>query len=357
MTLQASRDRVSLLKRTSRAAVSEARRLWRGINTSQINTSWQAALPRLITVISGAQLLAGETADDYIAAALSAQDIVKPPEAQIDPAGLVGVASDGRPLASLLIQPALTAMAAVSAGSTVSRAMQTGYAALEMVTRTQVSDAFRAADSVASTGRRVTTYVRVLTPPSCSRCVILAGSDRAWHTAFRRHPGCDCVSLPTTRTRGFARRTDPDSYFRSLSVEEQDRVFTKSGAQAIRDGADIGSVVNARRKAAGMTGTVSNRVRKRAREAGLDADDFVSVDGRRQLRAVNVLGEDRFVTLEGRQVQLPGGGTAPRLMPESIYQIAESQEHAIRLLKRHGYLFDRPSFIPGPDGRLVRVGT
>lgn len=335
--LKASSDRAELLKRTSRGAVAEARRLWRGIDTSRISASWQAAIPRLATVIAASQLLAAQTAESYIGDALGQQDITKPVEGLLNPWALVGVASDGRPLETLLIQPALAVLGALAEGFSMARSMQIGYAGLESITRTQVADGFRAADSVAGAARRVSTYVRVLTPPSCSRCVILAGDDRAWNTSFKRHPGDDCISLPTTRTKGYARRTNPDEYFRSLSREEQDRVFTKAGAQAIRDGADIGQVVNARRKAAGMAGTVSKRVRKRARDVGLDADEFQR-RGRGRLQTVSVLGEDTFITLEGRPVQLPGGGSAPRMMPESIYAVARDQDHAIRLLKRHGYI-------------------
>lgn len=41
--------------------------------------------------------------------------------------------------------------------------------------------------------------------------------------------------------------TGPGDYFESLDRAEQDKIFTKAGAQAIRDRADINQVVNARR--------------------------------------------------------------------------------------------------------------
>lgn len=352
--IRAAVERQRNLKDTSRSAVSNARRLWRDVDPGAVNTSWQRLLPQMATVIIGTQVVASQNADDYTQAALDAQGLDRPADGRVDPQGLAGVASDGRPLASLLSQPVVVTLAALAAGATQTRAMAEGYTELEMITRTQVADAFRAADSVAAVSRRVTHYVRVLTPPSCSRCVVLAGSDRAWNSAFRRHPGCDCISLPTTVTRGLDQRTDPRGYFDSLSPAEQDRVFTNAGAAAIRDGADIGQVVNARRKAAGMTETVSPRTRRRVREQGLDAGEFAT-SGRGGLQTVEVFGEQRFVTLEGRGVDLPGGGTAPRLMPESIYEIARDPEHAVALLKRHGYIIDRPRFRPGPDGRLTRV--
>jgi hypothetical protein len=321
--------------------MSEARRLWRGVDPARISDTWRAAIPRLMTVLMGAQFVAGQTATDYVSAALEQQSIRSPVDGLLNPFALVGVASDGRPLDTLLIQPALAAMSALADGYTRSRSMQIGYASLEMLTRTQVADAFRGADSVAGSTRRVARYVRVLTPPSCSRCVVLAGDDRAWNTSFKRHPGCDCISMPTTQTKGFARRTDPRGYFESLSREEQDRVFTKAGAQAIRDGADVAQVVNARRKAAGMSSAAPSKQDKiKARETGVDIGQFAASGGqRRRLQTVDVFGQPTFVTLSGNAIKLPGGGQAPRLMPESIYAIAKDQDHAIRLLKLHGYIY------------------
>jgi hypothetical protein len=81
-----------------------------------------------------------------------------------------------------------------------------------------------------------------------------------------------------------------------MSAAEQDKVFTKAGAQAIRDGADPAKVVNARR---GMQ---------------------TAADG-------------RLYTTEA------AGRTASRLMPEQIYREANgSRDEAIRLLRRFGYI-------------------
>jgi hypothetical protein len=97
-------------------------------------------------------------------------------------------------------------------------------------------------------------------------------------------------------------RTDPKLYFESLSGPEQDRIFTKVGAQAIRDGADIFQVVNARRTKAGM------------------------------YTAGGLKYTTESTTKRGRK-------RGPRLMPESIYKIAGSDRaEAIRLLRFHGYL-------------------
>src|SRR5690625_5568244 len=95
----------------------------------------------------------------------------------------------------------------------------------------------------------------MVNPGACDRCAILAGRFYRWNDGFLRHPDCMCEHVATTASseqeafdRGLIE--DPYEYFESLSEEEQDRRFGKAGAQAIRDGADMSQVVNARR---GMT--------------------------------------------------------------------------------------------------------
>lgn len=323
--------RRSLQQRTAEEARRTARRLWRQVDQGAIIPSWRQMLPQLAALIAGMQVLAAQTADTYVNDALNAQNLELGSEGTTNPQGLSGFASDGWPLASLLVMPAVQAARLMQQGVPASRAVAFGRASLEMIASTQVNDAFRIADSVASTSRRATTYVRVLGPNPCSRCIMLAGQV-SWKTAFRRHPNCSCSTLPSTQAAGREYATDPKAYFESLSREEQDRIFTKAGAQAIRDGADMNRVINARRKAAGMqSASERGRLQRRATPAG-----------------------DRFVTFED-PFRLTGGGVAPRLMPESIYEIARDQEHAIQLLKRHGYILDLPAYLPGPDGRLTRV--
>ena len=99
---------------------------------------------------------------------------------------------------------------------------------------------------------------------------------------------------------------DPHSYFESLSEVEQNRVFTNSGAEAIRAGADPLQVVNARR---GMH-----------------------------------VAQGRLVTTEGttRRGLYGRTSTRVRLMPETIQRMAGgSRERYRQLLTEYGYL--RPS--------------
>lgn len=110
------------------------------------------------------------------------------------------------------------------------------------------------------------------------------------------------MGIPAAEDRSDDLRTDPNAYFKSLSRAEQDKVFTKAGAQAIRDGADISQVVNIRRKG----GLYTAGGRKYTRESTTKR------------------------------------GVVPkkqRLTPEQIYKdAAGDREAAITLLRQNGYL-------------------
>lgn len=322
--------------RLARAMESAAARLWGRVDRGRIADSWAALVPALLALLVGAQRAAAGQADEYVAAALAEQGLSQEAVGRVNVDALVGIASDGRPLDTLLYQPAITALTGIAAGHVVPRAMAAGQVALQMIVATQVADAGRVADQVALTAhRRASGYVRMLVGDSCSRCVILAGRWYAYNAGFDRHPRCDCIHVPAREDTGDSIRTNPRTYFDSLSREEQDRVFTRAGAEAIRLGADISQVVNARRGAYGLTPA----------GARLTAEEARAVRGGRRLgrlTAVDVFGRQLYVTTEGTRRGLaarrlrPG---APRLMPESILQLAgDNRDEAIRLLRYHGYI-------------------
>lgn len=304
------RERSRLARSTAAAAMA----LWREVADDDIARSWAALVARLLVLVTGAQRAAAQRADDYVSRVLDAQAFDPAPAGEVRPEALSGVASDGRPLASLLYTPAITALRAIRSGRPVSEALRSGRAAVGTIVRTQVEDAGRVADGVAVAVRPSVGYTRYVNPPACSRCIILAGRFYRYNTGFLRHPLCDCIHVPTRNERYAESEgliSDPRSYFDSLSREEQDRIFTRAGAQAIRDGADIGQVVNARR--------------------GL------SRAGGRPVRGRPVLTTTEGVTrrgLAGRQMP----PNTPRLMPESIYELARDRDEAIRLLRRFGYV-------------------
>ena len=128
-------------------------------------------------------------------------------------------------------------------------AWEAGGQLLATITQTALIDTQRMAKSVAGLMRPKTLYVRIANVPCCARCAVLAGKRGYWDEAFRRHPGCDCtqIAVPDDDSIRFdGPGFDVQAYWDSLSAADQDKVFTKSGAAAIRAGADINQVVNSR---------------------------------------------------------------------------------------------------------------
>ncbi len=173
------------------------------------------------------------------------------------------------------------------------------FTQLEGIVQTQVADAARQA-TAAEMGVRpaVTGWVRMLNPPACGRCAILAGRFYRWSQGFARHPRCDCRHIPTTDRDPDGLVSDPRAYFDSLPAPEQNRRFGGPVAQAIRDGADMARAVNATGRRSGMT---------------------------------SVQGGIKLTTEAAQRGRL-------RLTPEGIYRLASDRDEAIRLLRVHGYI-------------------
>lgn len=302
-----------LMQGIQSAAVLVGRRAWGNVDPGNISGSWAANLAVILPVISAYQGQAALAGAGYGAATLAAQELYEPPEAFVDPGGFAGTASDGRPLEGLLYSAATQAKTMIAGGTPVREALKSGRSTLDTLMRTQVADAGRAAAGVDVATRSNVGYVRMLNPPSCPRCVILAGRFYRWNAGFARHPRCDCIHVPSTENVAGDATTDPYAYFESLSEVEQDKAFGRSYAQAVRDGGDISQVVNARR---GM------------RPGGLTTTEGTSRRG--HFRA--------------------SGGRGQRLTPEGIYQKANSREEALQLLEKNGYI------LPGgqnPTGAIM----
>lgn len=343
-----TRQRQALARRAARAVDA----LWKRVDRADIARSWLALVPVATAAVTHAQTLSAASADGYLSDLAAAYGVDDQAAAEVRAAAFAGVASDGRELGPLLFRPAVTSLAAIGQGASVPAALNAGRFVADMIARTQVADAGRAADATALAARHTMTgYVRVLSAPSCSRCVILAGRRYRYNAGFKRHPRCDCVHLPVpSASAADPLLTQPRAYFDSLSRADQDRIFTNAGAEAIRLGADPAQVVNARRGAAGLTPAGARITAAEARAIR---------DGRSigRLQTVSVFGRDLFVTTEGTTTRglagqrlgaktngVKAGGAryrstrTPRLMPESILQIAHDRDEAIRLLRRFGYL-------------------
>lgn len=239
-------------QKISAAAVTEARRAaTRGTSA-------------VITTLTQYQLLAASLTFESTPTILSEQGITAPTAGTASLSALVTGADATQMLDNLATQ-----------------------AAFDRLILSLVQDAGRTAAAV-DLGRRpaLTGYVRSLNPPSCSRCVVLAGRVYRYSTGFARHPGCDCLMTPTNDANGRDLVTDPSDLVDRGLV----RGLSKADMQALDSGADLGQVVNVRRKAAGLTVGSSVTVR------------------------------------------------AGRLTPQGILNVASDRDEAIRLLRQFGYI-------------------
>jgi hypothetical protein len=315
--------------RRTRLTANEVQRLWAQLDRANLSGSWTASVgPRIVRAITAGQLSSANAADDYVDEIVDAEGADPDRVGRVRPEAFAGLAADGRSLDSLMLLSVITTKQGIAGGLSTDDAMMRGLSQALRLSSSEVTQAGRSAVGSSMVGQRtIQGYVRVVNPPACSRCIILAGKEYGWNKGFQRHPRCDCVHLPTTLVARHQRRgfIDPNDYFNSLSEGEQNRVFGLAGARAIREGADMGQIVNARR---GMyTTTAYGRTVQATREGATRRGAFYRLERRRAI--------DRgLVGPSGRGFQL----RTPRLMPEEIFRLADSRDEAIAMLRRFGYL-------------------
>lgn len=296
-------------------ALAVSRRSWKQVSAADISASWTEALAGLVPLITALQVRAATEGAGYVADALADQGSYVVPDGFADPQQFAGVAADGRSLAGLLYAPATAIKSAVGAGMDVSQAVALGGRSLERIVQTTIADTGRAAASVDIASRVSVGWVRMLNPPSCSRCAILAGKWFRWNEGFLRHPRCDCTHIPSAEDKAGELTTDPYEYFKSLSPEEQAKHFTQAGADAINDGADMFQVVNSRR--------------------GMNAAGMKTTEG----------------TSKRGNFSRDSGGKSVRLTPDAIYKLnGDNRAAALKDLEKYGYI------LPGgqdPLGSIV----
>lgn len=316
--------------RQARRTADMVQSLWRELDRRDLSGSWESLVgPEIVRAVALGQAAAASGSDEYVSAVAVAEGDIPDVSGRVRVAAFTGRAADGRPLDSLLYLPVITTKESMAAGLDETESMMRGLNQLLRMAASEVADAGRGATGVAITASRtINGYVRVVNPPACARCIILAGKEFGWNAGFQRHPKCDCVHLPAKLIKKSSYRTrayDPKAYFQGLSRADQDRIFTISGARAIRDGASMSSVVNARR---GMyTADAYRRTLAATREGTTRRGAFYRAE-----RAAAIA--RRRVPASGRGFQL----RTPRLLPEEIYRLAGSRDEAIAMLRRFGYL-------------------
>ncbi|MET9147309.1 hypothetical protein [Streptomyces sp. NPDC004042] len=322
-TAELSADRYTQVQSISRSVVEAVQGLWRDVPADRILSAMQGETGRaILSAVTAGQLSAVQGAQAFVGAAMAAQGAVAAPLGLLDPAALVGIAADGRPLASLLQLPAITTARALAAGESAELAAARGLTQMAMMAATQTADTSRTATSVAMAAHpRCVSYVRVVRLPACVRCIVLAGRQYSYSTGFKRHPRCDCGMEPMTDDQWRA-SDSPEDLFRRMSPAEQRKRLGAAGVKALEAGADLGQLVNARR---GMATAVTGRGPMKVTTEGTTKrgiggkalnSDFRKAPGARYERAKEA-----------------------RLMPETIFKLAgDNREQQIAMLRKHGYI-------------------
>jgi hypothetical protein len=334
----------------NKKATERALGLWQRMDFGALDASWSLVAPVILQQTNAAQIAAAKTADSYTSA-LSSAYAFDQDAARIIPQSFVGIDGSGRSMESLLHGAVTTTKEAVGAGLGRIQAFEAGASFLAAMIKTGLADLGRASDLTAATGKGYTHYVRVINPGACQRCAILAGID-SFQNAFDRHPACKCTTAAVAEDGAAPAglHASPDDYFESLSAAEQDRVFTKGGAEAIRSGAKVQDVVSARRGASGISTsrgigreTVPNSGRRMTRTrigttaGGQPVMGYTTTEGtyRGNFRSSqNQIGAGSR-RIDGNRYSAT---QRTRLMPESIVGLTEDLPTRQLLLRDAGYL-------------------
>lgn len=268
-------------KGTQEAAAILARRQWRTLGSVD---EWSRIASRLVLIVSSAQTGVARRADDYVQAQTGVSA-----DATVVASRFAGVASDGRPIESLLYSPVAHARSLYGSGLTDAQVMDSSLAVLDRIVRTQIADAGRLATQVAITARPRVGWYRYVTPPCCQRCAVLAGKWFKWNQGFRRHPRCDCVHRPAIEG------SPPD--MTDVIDPSQIHDLTAAQREAVAAGSDLNRVINAYRAA------------------------FRSSD-RLAMATTTELARNGRV----------------RLTPDGIFSRSKSRDEALDMLRAHGYL-------------------
>ena len=287
MLPEAASEQYRVQQGITAVTVASVNRIWARMG-DDFDESWETLRGRAVTVAETGRGAAVSAAIGYTAAVLRETGFDAPSIGQLNPDAFLSAAPDGRAVAGLLDQAPVKAKTLVSRGLTTSAALAAAGQWLSTATLTLMADTRRevyGADIIQRPA--VTGYVRMLNPPSCADCIILAGKWFRWNTGFERHPRCDCIHVPAPENAAQDPRTDPYETFKSMGAEQQERTFGRSEARAIREGADIYKTVNQSNR---KLSTANSRIDQIYRTAGT------------RTNAVRMLRQEGFILERGQKV-------------------------------------------------------
>lgn len=318
-------------RREIAAALASIRRSWRRMGLD-FDSTWPLVLPLITQALTTAQGRLLEDVPGYIPTALRSTG-QRVPDEVFTPnlSRFVGVTGGGIALGDALSGTIPRTKLLVSQGMPARSAMLNTGNWLMRVAGTILSDTARGGEQLAMKSRSVGYYVRMLEPPSCGRCVVLAGKRYSSSEAFARHPGCDCRHVPIAEASAAdGLVASLPEYLDGASDEQLVRMFgSKANVQAYKDGADANQLINAYRKGSLYTAQVGGRSLLATTE-GVTRRGFAytRMSTADYLKAQGEYKPGRYTALK-----------APRIMPATIYRIAENNAEADRLLRLYGWIF------------------
>lgn len=325
MLPRAVSDHYRAQQRLTLATIAAIRREWSRMG-EDLDASWRTVGPRVTALVAAGQLGAARDGAAYVPDALAEIGHTIEPVAEVNPRSFAGVASTTDVLmygnlGSLLYGAVVHARS--TPARTLAERLDVGARRLDSLVHTQIADAARQSASVAIAARPKVGWIRMVNPPCCQRCVVLAGKLFKSNQGFARHPGCDCRHIPYAESDPY----DPGIFIGPDDVKD----LTSTQRRAIADGADMNQIINAKRSgqvtADGMwtregatrRGWASHARREVARQKGELLKETKTELGRRGFVKNSV--ERRFM----------------RPTPEAIYRFSDSHEEALTLLKANGY--------------------
>ena len=307
--LRSAADHYRAQQRLVAVTASAVRREWDSIG-ADFDAGWARVGPRIVTLMTAAQVGAARDGAAYVGQALEEQRVTVEPVAAVNVSRLVGAYGvDGQTLGDLgAVLYGAVVRARTAPAESLGDRLAAGRSWLDMATVTQVADAGRAATGVGIAARPGVGYVRMVHPGCCQRCAVLAGkSSRS--IAFPRHPGCQCRAVPTGE--------HPQGDLVEAIEAKDVRDLTKAQRKAIADGADMNQVINSHRVYTSREG-----IHTPARSA----DGMTTTEGATRRG------------IAGGRLGAASKQRARRLTPEGVYRLASTHEEAIALLRAHGYL-------------------
>ena len=278
------------------ATAASARKLWRRVDAN-FDASFAEVKPALLSIVQTGRAAAAASSLAYTPAVLRETGQEAAPFGLVSTARALEAAPDGRDMSTLLDGARVYAKNSVARGATTQAALDKASTWLTQTVLTVLADTGRGivASDIAQRPA-VTGYTRMLNPPSCNRCVILAGKWFRWNEGFRRHPRCDCRHIPASENISGDLTTDPYAYFKSLSPEQQEKTFGRIESRAIREGADIYRVINTGSAAKGGRGLATAKAAARyGTPSRMTLDDIFRTAGTRT-NAIRLMEREGFIT-------------------------------------------------------------